>query len=148
MLMVASLTTVIEPVSLTDSQGPVAVTVYGKEPAEVGVPLMVKFPPLKLPVTPAGKPDTVAPLPLPPMAKTIGSMAELMQISVCSLLEGELIEASGVMVTLIEVSAVGDVVQSRLLVITTRTVLLPSLRLLVVKVLEDDDCEGELLPLT
>lgn len=137
--MVASLTTVIIPVSVTDSHGPVAVTVYGKEPAEVGVPLMVNFPPLKLPFTPAGKPDTVAPLPLPPIVKTIGAMAEFMQTSVCSLLEGELIEASGVMVTLMEFSAVGDVVQSRLLVITTRTVLLPSFRLLVVKVLDEDD---------
>ena len=59
--------TVMMPLNAALPHPPVVVTVYGKVPVAVGVPLMVKTPPEKVPVTPAGKPVTVAPVALPPI---------------------------------------------------------------------------------
>ena len=48
--------TVIVPDRFGAVQPPFAVTVYGKDPDTVGVPLMVNTPPaLMVPVTPAGR---------------------------------------------------------------------------------------------
>ena len=45
-----------------------------KVPATVGVPEMVMFPPEKVPVTPAGKPENVAPV-APVVLYVIGVIA-------------------------------------------------------------------------
>ena len=60
--------TVIVPVIVfvPPVQPPVIVTVYVKVPETEGVPLLVKVFELQLPVTPAGRPDTVAPERAPP----------------------------------------------------------------------------------
>ena len=54
--------TVTVPVVVTVPQPPVNITVYGKLPDNVGVPLIVTTLPAHTPVTPAGKPVTVAPV--------------------------------------------------------------------------------------
>ena len=46
---------------------PLVVTDYLNIPATVVVPLMVATPKLKLPVTPVGNPEKVAPMPPPPI---------------------------------------------------------------------------------
>jgi len=50
------------PVAVTVPQPPVKVTVYVNAPETVGVPLMVTTFDAQLPVTPVGKPVTVAPV--------------------------------------------------------------------------------------
>ena len=60
-------TEVMVPPAETCVHVPVVVTVNGKVPATVGVPLIVNCPPLYDPVTPAGRPVTPAPVPPPPM---------------------------------------------------------------------------------
>ena len=52
----------IEPEEVELPQPPVKVTMYGKEPDTVGDPLIVTIPVAQVPVTPVGKPVTVAPV--------------------------------------------------------------------------------------
>jgi hypothetical protein len=54
--------TVIVPVVVITPQPPVRVTVYVNGPEAVGVPLIVTTLASQVPVTPAGKPVTVAPV--------------------------------------------------------------------------------------
>ena len=54
--------TVMIPDALLFPQLPVKLTVYGKDPETVGVPLMVKTFDVQVPVTPAGNPVTLAPV--------------------------------------------------------------------------------------
>ena len=63
--------TVIVPVNDGLIQGPVVVTVKGKLPLTFGAPLIVNILPLIEPVTPPGRPVTVAPVALPPMVYLI-----------------------------------------------------------------------------
>jgi hypothetical protein len=63
-LSVAAGVKVIVPVNETGAQPPVVVTVY--VPDAVGVPVIVKTPPARLLVTPAGSPVTVRPVAVPP----------------------------------------------------------------------------------
>lgn len=64
-------------------------------PVAVGVPLIVKRPPLYEPVTPAGRPVTPAPVPPPPIEYTMFVMAILWQIVWVLLPEVRLIVALG-----------------------------------------------------
>jgi hypothetical protein len=59
---VLSAVTVIDPVAVITPQPPVRVTVYVNGPEAVGVPLIVTTLASHVPVTPAGKPVTVAPV--------------------------------------------------------------------------------------
>jgi hypothetical protein len=59
---VLSAVTVIVPVAVITPQPPVRVTVYVNGPEAVGVPLIVTTLASHVPVTPAGKPVTVAPV--------------------------------------------------------------------------------------
>ena len=70
--------TVIVPVVVAGGQPPVVVTVYVNVPLAVGVPLMVTTFPAQEPVTPAGKPVTVAPV-APVVAKVMLVNGELIQ---------------------------------------------------------------------
>ncbi len=70
--------TVIVPVVVAGGQPPVVVTVYVNVPLAVGVPLMVTTFAAQEPVTPAGKPVTVAPV-APVVAKVMLVKAELIQ---------------------------------------------------------------------
>ena len=70
--------TVIVPVVVAGGQPPVVVTVYVNVPLAVGVPLIVTTFPAQDPVTPAGKPVTVAPV-APVVAKVMLVKAELIQ---------------------------------------------------------------------
>ena len=63
--------TLIDPVADVWLQLPVVVTIKLKGPLAVAVPLIVYFPLLKLPETPAGKPVTVAFVPPPPTVYSI-----------------------------------------------------------------------------
>ena len=54
--------TVMVPIVVAGGQPPVVVTVYVNVPLAVGVPLMVTTFAAQEPVTPAGKPVTVAPV--------------------------------------------------------------------------------------
>ena len=70
--------TVIVPVAVIVPQPPVKVTVYVKVPEAVGVPLMVTTLEDQLPVTPEGKPVTVAPV-APVVEYVILAIAVLIQ---------------------------------------------------------------------
>ena len=70
--------TVIVPVVVAGGQPPVVVTVYVNVPLAVGVPLMVNTFAVQEPVTPAGKPVTVAPV-APVVAKVMLVNGELIQ---------------------------------------------------------------------
>ncbi len=61
-VMVLLFVTVIIPVEETDPQPPVRDTLYVNVPDTVGVPLIVTTSAAQFPVTPAGNPDTVAPV--------------------------------------------------------------------------------------
>ena len=65
-LRIASLVTVIVPVSEVFTQGPVVPTVKLNVPLAVGVPLIVNVPPLNTPFTPAGNEPAVIDAPVPP----------------------------------------------------------------------------------
>ena len=54
--------TVMVPVAVTVPQPPLSVTVYVNAPETVGVPLMVTVLDDQEPVTPAGRPEIVAPV--------------------------------------------------------------------------------------
>ena len=54
--------TVMVPVAVTAPQPPLRVTVYVNAPETVGVPLMVTVLDAHEPVTPAGRPEIVAPV--------------------------------------------------------------------------------------
>ena len=70
--------TVIVPVVVAGGQPPVVVTVYVNVPLAVGVPLMVNTFAAQEPVTPAGKPVTVAPV-APVVPRVIVVIGELIQ---------------------------------------------------------------------
>ncbi len=70
--------TVIVPVVVAGGQPPVVVTVYVNVPLAVGVPLIVTVFVAQDPVTPAGKPVTVAPV-APVVAKVMLVNGELIQ---------------------------------------------------------------------
>ena len=71
--------TVIVPVVVAGGQPPVVVTVYVNVPLTVGVPLMVTVLFAHEPLTPAGKPVTVAPV-APVLASVIVVMALLIHV--------------------------------------------------------------------
>ena len=60
--MVLAGVTVMVPLAVIVPQPPVKVTVYGYVPATVGVPVILTVLEAKLPATPVGKPEKVAPV--------------------------------------------------------------------------------------
>ena len=60
--MVLSVVTVMVPFAVIVPQPPVKVIVYGYVPAVVGVPVIVIVLEAKLPATPVGNPEKVAPV--------------------------------------------------------------------------------------
>jgi hypothetical protein len=69
-----------DPFKETALQGPVDVIVKLKLPSTVLDPEIVKTPLLNTPVTPFGKPETFAPVALPPTLYIIGLIGVLIQI--------------------------------------------------------------------
>jgi hypothetical protein len=80
--------TVMRPVEVGEPQPPMVDIVYVNVPATVGVPLMVMLGEAQLLLTPAGKPDTIAPV-APVIEYAILAIAALMHTDCVAVVPAE-----------------------------------------------------------